>query len=110
MSNIEGNIDETLQQLIENILNSKVYREYDEQRNRAKKNPELKAQIDEYRMRNYKLQTNADTAFEQIDWFEKEYAGFRDNPIVSDFLAAELAFCRMMQDINIRLTEAMDFE
>lgn len=30
--------------------------------------------------------------------------------MVSDFLAAELAFCRMMQDINLRLTEALHFE
>lgn len=110
MSNVEGSIDEALKQLIDRILHSKIYQEYDRQRIRAKEDPELKAQIDEYRRRNYELQTNADTAFEQIDWFEKEYAGFRDNPIVSDFLAAELAFCRMMQDIHIRMTEAMDFE
>lgn len=110
MSSIDNGIDQALKQLIDHILDSEVYREYHTQLERVKEDPELKAQIDEYRMRNYKLQTNADTAFEQIDWFEKEYAGFRDNPIVSDFLAAELAFCRMMQNINMRLTEAMHFE
>ena len=45
--------------------------------------------------------------FEQ---FEKEYADFRENTLVSEFLAAELAFCRMMQDINLQVTEAVHFE
>lgn len=110
MSSIDNNIDAALQQMIESILNSQVYREYDVQRRRVKEYPELKAQIDEFRNRNFELQTNENTEIEQIDQFEKEYAEFRENPLVSDFLAAELAFCRMMQDIELRLTEAMHFE
>lgn len=103
-------IDSALNQLIEAILDSRKYQEYDIQRNKVKQFPELKAQIDEFRRRNYELQTSDDTAFEKIEQFEKEYSDFRENPLVSDFLAAELAFCRMMQDINLRLTEALQFE
>lgn len=109
MSNI-NRIDLALQQLIASILSSEVYHEYDVQRGKVKQYPDLKAQIDEFRNRNYELQTNENTAIEQIDQFEQEYAEFRENPLVSDFLAAELAFCRMMQDIELRLTEAMHFE
>ena len=42
--------------------------------------------------------------------FEKEYENFRQQPLVADFLAAELALCRMMQDIFGDITEALDFE
>lgn len=105
-----NNIDGALQQLIDNILASDIYRAYKVQCNRIKEQPELKTQVDEYRARNLALQTNEATTFEQIDRFEREYAGFRDIPLVADFLAAELAFCRLLQDINLRLTEAMDFE
>lgn len=104
------NIDKALQQLISNILSSDIYHTYEVQLNRVKTQPELKEQIDAYRYRNLQLQTDEHTTFEQIDSFEREYAGFRENPLVSDFLAAELAFCRMLQDINRRLTEAMHFE
>ena len=45
-----------------------------------------------------------------LEAFEREYANFREEPLVSEFLAAELAFCRMMQDINLHLTEAVHFE
>lgn len=110
MSGGGSRIDAALGQLIESVLESQVYQEYEEQLRRVKGFPELKSQIDEFRTRNYKLQTNENTAIEQIDQFEKEYAEFREDPMVSDFLAAELAFCRMIQDIELRLTEAVHFE
>lgn len=103
-------IDSALEHLIATILDSEEYREYDEQRNKVNQFPELKAQIDEFRKRNFQLQASDDNAFDKIDQLEREYSDFMENSLVSDFLAAELAFCRMMQDINLRLTEAMHFE
>jgi cell fate (sporulation/competence/biofilm development) regulator YlbF (YheA/YmcA/DUF963 family) len=105
MSDIEGAID----QLVNAIHESDVYREYDELRDKVNQNPELKQQIDEFRHKNYELQ-NSDADFEKLEEFEKEYSQFREIPLVSDYLAAELAFCRMMQDINIKITDEIDFE
>lgn len=105
-----SSIENALNQVIAAILDSEEYREYDLQRHRVNRYPELKAQIDEFRTRNFEMQLNMDNAFEKIEAFEKEYEDFRENPLVSDFLAAELAFCRMMQSINIRITEAVQFE
>lgn len=45
-----------------------------------------------------------------MDAFEREYEKFRDNPIVDDFLRAELALCRMIQEINIFITDEIGFE
>jgi len=77
----------------------------------AEKYPELKAKIDEYRERNFLIQTSEDgNTLEQLEAFENEYSDFRENPMVSDFLAAELDFCRMMQSVNLRITEGVHFE
>lgn len=103
-------IDIALDRLAAAILHSSEYREYDEQRRRLNENPELKAQVDEYRKRNFQLQTSADNAFEKLEQFQREYSDFRENQQVSDFLAAELAFCRLMQEIGLRLTEVLHFE
>ena len=103
-------IDIALDRLVGAILDSEEYKEYDKQRNRVKQYPDLKAQIDEYRKKNFELQTSEENVFEKLSQFEKEYADLRENPMVSDFLTAELAFCRLMQDINLRLTEALHFE
>jgi cell fate (sporulation/competence/biofilm development) regulator YlbF (YheA/YmcA/DUF963 family) len=105
-----NDIDSSIEQLVTAILESDVYREYDEVRNHVNQYPELKRQINEYRRRNYDLQQNDSNNFEKIDAFEKEFSQFRENPLVSDYLAAELSFCRMMQDINLKITDALNFE
>ena len=105
-----NNVDSAVERLIFVIKESETYREYTTQLEKVKQCPGLKEQIDEFRTRNYMLQTGGEAAFDKIEQMEKEYEDFRENPYVSDFLAAELAFCRMMQDINIRIIEAMHFE
>jgi cell fate (sporulation/competence/biofilm development) regulator YlbF (YheA/YmcA/DUF963 family) len=105
-----NDIDNAMDQLILAVRESAVYREYREQLERVKAYPELKKQIDEFRARNYEWQNSTECALEQLEFFEREYEKFREDPLVADFLEAELAFCRMMQDINIRLTESVQFE
>lgn len=106
MSNIDNNVD----RLISTIKESAVYKEYQKQLSEVKKNPELKEKIDEFRKRNFELQNSEDIALDKMEELEKEYADFREIPLVSDFLAAELAFCRMMQEMNRRIIEAVQFE
>lgn len=94
------------------IMQTEVYQEYDFQKKKLKRQPELFQRVNEYRRQNFKLQNEVkgENLYEQMEQFEREYASFRENPLVDDFLKAELAFCRMMQDINVRLTEELDFE
>lgn len=63
-------------------------------------------------MRNYEIQNTCQDheLFEKMDAFEKEYEKFRDNPIVDDFLRAELALCRLLQEVSVYLTEEIGFE
>lgn len=106
MNNVEG----ATNQLITEILQSDTYIEYKLQCTRVDAEPGLKAQIDEFRRRNYEMQMDQNYALDRIEQFEREYAGFREKPLVADFLAAELAFCRMIQAINLKITEAIHFE
>lgn len=91
------------------ILETEEYKAYTRECGRLRQYPELKAQIDEYRKKNYEMQS-ADIDFESLDKFEKEYETFRENPFVADFLAAELGFCRMMQRLNLLITAELHFE
>lgn len=103
-------MDQALQAYIDKLLESTEYREYVKQKERVLQVPGLKAQIDEFRTRNYQMQTSTDMVFEKIDAFEREFADFRENPLVNDFLAAELAFCRMMQEHYSKVLDAVDFD
>ncbi len=101
-----------VEKLIDIIRDTEVYKEYERQKEKVNRIPDLKAKIDAYRIRNFEIQNlvNDSEVLQKIEEFEREYESFRENPIVSDFLAAELALCRMMQEINIRLTAALDFD
>ena len=110
MSDIQ--IEEATKKFAAYIQESDTYKEYFYQREKIKKQPELYEKVNEYRQKNFDLQNESDSEdlFDRMEAFEREYAKFRENPLVEDFLRAELAFCRMMQNINVWLTAEIDFE
>lgn len=108
----DSEIREATRKFAEMIMASDTYKEYLYQREKIKKQPELYDKINEFRQRNFELQneTDGEALFDRTDAFEKEYEKFRENPLVDDFLRAELGFCRLMQDVNLLLAEEIDFE
>ena len=94
------------------IQRSDTYQKYLIKREEIKKQPELYDKVNEYRQKNYDLQNESDSddLFDRMEAFEREYSKFRENPLVEGFLKAELAFCRMMQDVNVLLAAEIDFE
>lgn len=103
-------MEQSLQAYIDKLLVSPEYLEYVAQKEKVMQYPELKAQLNEFRTRNYQMQTSRDMVFEKIEAFEREYADFLENPLVIDFLEAELAFCRMIQRHYGKVMEAIDFD
>lgn len=105
-------IIEAARQFADTIMTSNTYKEYLYQREKIKKQPELYEKVNEFRQRNFDLQNEADSEdiFDRMEAFEREYEKFRENPFVDSFLQAELAFCRMMQEVYVLLAEEIDFE
>ncbi len=104
------NIDSATDEFLAAILDSEIYANYKRELQRVKQEPGLKEQVDMFRKRNHEMQSSPDIDFMKLDRFEKEYEDFRANPLVADFLAAELDLCRMMQRINARIVAGLDFE
>lgn len=89
-----------------------IYHEYTEARNAIKQDPELYRKVNEFRQRNFDLQHNTreEDLMDAADAFERENEEFRANPLVDRFLGAELALCRMLQEVSLQVIEEMDFE
>lgn len=105
-------IMEAARQFADTIMTSDTYKEYLYQREQIKRQPELYDKVNEFRQRNFDLQNEADSddILERMEAFEQEYEKFREDPFVDSFLQAELAFCRMMQEIYALMAEEIDFE
>lgn len=107
---VESGVESAIEEAVKAIKKSKVYQEYRKQLERVKQVPGLKDQIDEFRLKNFELQNSGDYALDKLEEFERQYESFRANPIVEDFLAAELSFCRMMQEMQEKMIEEVEFE
>lgn len=105
-----SNIDYAVQQLKLAILDSDEYKEYDEARKKVREFPDLKEKMDQFRQRNYELQQLGDCSLDEVWKLEEEYKEVLENPCVDEFLTAELAFCRMMQQANYALFAEIQFE
>ncbi len=93
------------------IKGTDEYQAYLRERDKVSRYPELKQRIDEYRTKSFELQNlTGDELFQKIEEFSCKYEKFREDPLVSDFLEAELDFCRMMQDLTTKITAALDFD
>ena len=97
-------IEESIKGLLEAIKESPEYLEFQK--------PELKERVDTFRADNYKVQNecDSDNLFEVVEQMGKESAELRRHPEVNAYLDAELALCKMMQRICIKLGEGIDIE
>ena len=105
-------IKSALEEFILKLRDTPEYKNYVRQKEKVKAHPELKAQIDEYRKMIFEVQnlTNENEIYDKMEQFENEYADFGEEPLVNDFLEAELALCRLVQEIEEVITDALDFE
>lgn len=108
----EKDVMEAARRLAGIIRETDTYKEYVRCREIMRKQPELYAQVNEYRRKNFDIQNDSESSelFDRMEAFEREYREFRENPMVDDFLRAELALCRMVQEMNVLLTVEIDFE
>lgn len=105
-------VEQAIGDLLSVIKQTEEYVDFRYQLDKINLQPELHRQIDEFRKENFELQNNTpeDQMLQRSEEFEEKYQTFRENPLVNDFLAAETAFCRMMQEINLKITEGLQFE
>lgn len=107
-----SNIDQATSDFVRCIKDTMTYQKYICERQKLDQFPDLKERIDEYRQKLYRLQNteDGDQLYDELDDLEAEGMSLRDNPLVSDFLAAELAFCRLMQGAYTKITAEIDFD
>lgn len=106
------NLDRAVEVFVQAIRGTDAYRNYERYANEISKQPELKKQIDEYRLKNYELQITSedgDALLEEQEQMLKEYEELSATPGVYEFLEAEVEFCRMMQALNTRVIEGVGF-
>jgi cell fate (sporulation/competence/biofilm development) regulator YlbF (YheA/YmcA/DUF963 family) len=100
-----------LDRLVDEMKNSEEYRRFKKAEAKVQEFPGMQEQLNEFRKGWYTMQAGgAPDLFVQADHYEAKYASFRENPYVQEYLAAELAVCRMYQQVNWTIMENLDFD
>lgn len=102
-------IKDTVEALVTAIHESDEYRSFQEVEEQVKNVPGLAEEIKEFCWKNYEIQNSgAEDLYERMEAFEDQYREFRKNPLVSQYLERELRVCRMLQEINAKITASIE--
>lgn len=110
---VDSIVTKAAENFVQEIMKTEIYKEYDFQKRRLKEQPELFEKVREFRQKNFAIQTadaQGDELLDKLESVEREVEKLREDPVVDRFLSAELAFCRMMQEVNVRIMAELDFE
>ena len=103
-------IQECVEKLLEVIREDSAYPRYLACEEMLKSNPELKKQIDEFRVAVFHM-NNDDTQgdlYDITDEVENRYEKLRKVPEVNAYLEAELDVCRMLQQVQEQFRNGID--
>lgn len=103
-------LDKTTE-LIEDIKQSEVYAEYKAALYELQKHPELQEKADAFRTEQFQdiLKCENLIGFASASDMEQRFEEISTYPEIVRFLEAELALCRLLQRIQNRIVEAIDF-
>ena len=98
------------QALLASIRKNPVYREYKKQEKILGRNPDLMERVNRFRGDNFRLQNkdDRDTLLRDAEQLSRESAELRQNPEVNAYLDAELALCRLIQQVCVSITEGIE--
>jgi cell fate (sporulation/competence/biofilm development) regulator YlbF (YheA/YmcA/DUF963 family) len=103
-------IQECVEKLLEVIREDSAYQRYLACEEMLKSNPELKKQIDEFRVAVFHM-NNDDTQgdlYDITDEVENRYEKLRKVPEVNAYLEAERDVCRMLQQVQEQFRNGID--
>ena len=109
---MDKSIENYTQEFLDKIKTSDIYLNYLEQVKKIQKYPDLLSQINEYRNESFMLQNKyeGEELYDRTEELSQRYEKFLEIPVVDDFMSAELALVRTMQDINMYIVEGLDFQ
>lgn len=104
-------IKSSLEQLIQSIKDSDIYRNYKAASEAVCRVEGLQERIDEYRRDNFLIQQNneGEELLGKLEQFELDTAAFRAEPLVDKYLCAERDFVKLKQDIDNEMLTRLEF-
>ena len=87
------------------------YNDYKNLLEKMKENGDIYERVKEFRRKNFLIQqSDSGDYVDLMDALTNEYEDVISQELVSDFMEAEAAFCKLIQDFNANVTEELEFD
>ncbi|MBQ3890656.1 MAG: YlbF family regulator [Lachnospiraceae bacterium] len=97
--------------VVSEICQTPEYRQYEETLKQLKKDEPLYKRVTEYREKNFALQqSDSEDLLDLLDALTNEYEDVINIELASDFIEAEVALCRLVQNFNKDIIAGLNFE
>ncbi len=105
-------VEEYTDDFVKKLEQTEEFMYYHTQLSVIKNYPDLMEEINAYRDENFDIQNRyeGEELFDKMEEFTQKHEKLLENPRAFEFLKAEAAFCRMMQEVNIRIIEGLNFQ
>ena len=105
-------IEAKAKELSNAIKESEVYQNYLKVKGQVEKDEGLCKKLNEYRARNFELHASleGEDLYNAMENFERENAVFCKDPLVNQFLSAELDVVRMIQRAEKEIVDVIDLD
>ena len=114
-------INQKVAELLEAVQRTQIYRDYREQEELIKQNPELEARLKRFRGDNFRLQNQAihmvngqlyseGGSQEYVSQLYQESRELRSYQECNAYLDAELALCKLLQKIARRICDGIEID
>lgn len=107
----ESEMNAYVDRFIDYLKSTDEYRNYIRASRNLDKSPEIKEQVDQFKKENFFLQHSPEheDIYDRVEELRSKNEELLERGDVSEYLMAEWEFFRMMQKINARLMDNMDF-
>ena len=112
-SNEQQSIKNLTIQLVSKVKDTDIYQDFQECKANLDAEPDLKMQVDEFRRNYFEIQAGHQygyyNSYEQLLYLKNENDSLLSNPIVKEFLDAELKLTKLLSSIYATIAEEIDF-
>lgn len=98
--------------LLEALLTCDVYTNYLDKKQALDEEPEKKRQVNAFRRRNYEFHQSQyiENYDQELDRLSADLEEMRKDPVIDEFLSAELSVCRLLQKLAADVVSSVDMD
>ena len=108
---MDTEIRRRLEELVKAIRSGEECRMFEEAKRRLDEEPDKRKKADDFRRKNFEFQNSEESMSSQAQAaMYREREALRRDPLIDEYLKAELVMCRLLRQITLIVMETVDLD